>query len=142
MSDSAYPFQISTGSATPIYRQLYEQAARAVASGRLKQGDRLPSVRDLAARLLVNPNTIARAYADLARDGLIESQQGRGAFVSERRQIFSNEERRRRLEKALEVFLGEAALLAYGPEEVRKALERGLKGFDGGDGKGKERSDG
>lgn len=74
----AFCFQISIGSDSPIYRQLSEQVRLAVATGKLAMGDPLPSVRALAEELVINPNTVARAYAELARDGLIEARPGRG----------------------------------------------------------------
>ncbi|MHC4826365.1 MAG: GntR family transcriptional regulator, partial [Planctomycetota bacterium] len=78
--------RISTGSTTPIYRQLIDQIRVAALRGRLAQGDQLPSVRALAVRLVINPNTVARAYGELARDGVIESQRGKGYFVARKRQ--------------------------------------------------------
>ena len=60
---------INTGSATPIYKQITDQVRLAVATGRLAVGDQLPSVRAMAEELVVNPNTVARAYTDLAREG-------------------------------------------------------------------------
>ncbi len=72
---------INTGSNTPIYKQITDQVRLAVASGKLAVDDPLPSIRALAERLVINPNTVARAYTDLAREGLIESRSGRGVFV-------------------------------------------------------------
>ena len=89
---------INTGSATPIYKQITDQVRLAVATGKLAVGDQLPSVRALAEELVVNPNTVARAYTDLAREGLIESRAGRGVFVTRKRKMFTREEGRRRLE--------------------------------------------
>ncbi len=126
------PLQVATGSGTPIYRQIHEQVVRGIAAGNLSPGEQMPSVRVLAERLLVNPNTVARAYSDLVRDGVLESRHGRGVFVGERRQVFSAAERSRRLERAIETFLGEAALLNLGAEQVREAVERKLKGWRGG----------
>jgi GntR family transcriptional regulator len=73
----AVTFNINTGSDTPIYKQITDQARLAVTRGRLAVGDQLPSVRALAEELVVNPNTVARAYADLMREGLLESRAGR-----------------------------------------------------------------
>ncbi len=123
------PLQIATGSDTPIYRQIHEQVVRGIASGDLAPGEQMPSVRALAERLLVNPNTVARAYSDLVKDGVLESRHGRGVFVGERRQVFSAAERSRRLEKAIETFLGEAALLDLDAGRIREAIERKLKGW-------------
>jgi len=63
-----------------------------VARGKLKVGEQLPSVRALAEGLVINPNTVARAYTDLAREGLIESRAGRGVFVTQKRKMFTREE--------------------------------------------------
>ena len=76
-----FEIQITPGGASPIFRQIVDQVRLAAATGRLMAGDQLPSVRALAERLLVNPNTIAKAYGELSREGIIESQQGRGASV-------------------------------------------------------------
>ena len=99
---------ISTGSDTPIYRQITDQVRLAVATGRLAISDQLPSVRALAEDLVVNPNTVARAYADLAREGLIESRAGRGVFIIRKRKVFTREEGRRRLEPLIESLVAEA----------------------------------
>ena len=68
-----FDLRISTGSSTPIFRQIVEQVRLAAAMGTLAAGDALPSVRALAERLVVNPNTIAKAYAELSREGVIEA---------------------------------------------------------------------
>jgi GntR family transcriptional regulator len=83
-------FTINTGSDTPIYRQITDQVRLAVATGRLTVADQLPSVRALAEELVLNPNTVARAYTDLAREGLIESKPGRGVFIIRKRKVFSH----------------------------------------------------
>lgn len=121
--------QISTGSNIPIYRQIVDQVRAAVAGGRLSVGDKLPSVRAIAERLLVNPNTVAKAFQDLLQDGIIESRHGLGAFVAKRRPIYTKAERTRRLEAALEAFLSEALVLDFSAEEIREAVEQKLKSF-------------
>src|SRR5512136_63847 len=117
---------ISTGSSTPIYRQITDQVRLAVAMGRLGVGDQLPSVRGLAEELVVNPNTVARAYGDLAREGLIESRAGRGVFVTRKRKMFTREEGRRRLEPLLAGLIGEAMVMDFTREELREAFEKKL----------------
>jgi len=118
----ALELSIATGSSVPIYRQITDQVCLAIASGQLAPGDPLPSVRAVAERLVVNPNTVARAYADLARDGRVVTQPGRGLTVAPRRQILSEEERRRRLEAALDEFVREVVLLDFGREEIGRRL--------------------
>jgi GntR family transcriptional regulator len=117
---------ISTGSPTPIYRQIVDQVRYAVAIGAQKPGDQLPSVRALAEQLVINPNTVAKAYAELVRDGLVESRQGRGNFVADRRQIYSKAERARRLERALDTFLSEVLVLDFAADEINAALGKKL----------------
>ncbi len=122
----ALEFKISTGSDVPIYRQIVDQVRKAVATGSLSEGDQLPSVRSLAEQLVVNPNTVARSYGELVRNGVAESRQGKGLFVTKRRQIFSKEERLRRLNQALDIFLNEMVFLDFSPDEIREVLERKL----------------
>ncbi len=121
--------RISTGSTTPIYRQLIDQIHRVILRGRLATGDQLPSVRSLAVRLVINPNTVARAYGELARDGVIESQQGRGYFVATKRQVYTKAHRRRRLAPLLEALVSEAALLDFSADDVVAALEAKLREY-------------
>jgi GntR family transcriptional regulator len=76
-------FNVDPRSGVPIYVQLIEQVKRSIAVGALAPGERLPTVKQLAVDLTVNPNTVARAYRDLERDGVIETSPGRGSFVRE-----------------------------------------------------------
>jgi GntR family transcriptional regulator len=75
-------FHINPQSGVPAYRQLMEQVKYSVASGLLREGDRLPSIRELAQSLSVNPATVVKAYGELEHEGVIELQHGRGVFVS------------------------------------------------------------
>ena len=121
--------RISTGSTIPIYRQLIDQIRLAVVRKRLAPGDQLPSVRALAVRLVINPNTVAHAYGELARDGVLESHQGKGYFVAPRRQVYAKAERRRRLSPLLETLVSEAALLDFSGDEVVAAVKEKLREF-------------
>ncbi len=126
-----FRIQITTGASQPIYRQIVDQVRHAVATGAVEVGDPLPSVRALATELVVNPNTIAKAFSALVRDGVIESQQGRGYFVAERRQIYTQKERARRLAEVMDPFLAEALSLGFDEtqivDEVRKRLRKLFK---------------
>jgi len=124
-------FQISIGSAVPIYRQIIDQVRRGLTNGDLAVGDQLPSVRALAEQLLVNHNTIAKSYAELGRDGVIESRKGRGVFVAKRRNIYTKTERTRRLESALETFISEVVTLDFPEDEIRRAVDRKLNDING-----------
>lgn len=73
--------QIAPGSRDPIYLQIYEQVSQAIARGLLDSGDKLPPVRKLAAELVINPNTVAKAYTLLEQAGLVSTRTGAGTFV-------------------------------------------------------------
>jgi len=122
----ALHFVISTGSPTPIYRQITDQVRLAVARGKLDVDDQLPSVRALAEELVINPNTVARAYTDLAREGVIESRAGRGVFVIRKRKVFTREEGWRRLEPLMDSLIGEAMARDFTAEEVEQAVKKKL----------------
>src|SRR5947209_5787225 len=118
--------RIAPGHPAPIYKQIVDQVTIAAGTGGLAPGDALPSVRALAERLVINPNTVARAYAELVREGVIEARHGKGFFAVKRRQLYAKPERARRLDAAVEALINEAALLGVDPDEVRTAVERGL----------------
>lgn len=119
--------QITAGLAVPIYRQVVDQVRLGVASGQLIPGEQLLSVRALAERLLINPNTIARAYGELVRDGVLESRHGQGVFIAEKRQVFSTDESSRRLLAAVDALLSEAVALQCSAEEIRAAVDARLR---------------
>src|SRR6185436_11978952 len=115
-------FQVDPSTRLPIYRQLMDQVRLAVARGRLKPGTRLPSVRVLSRELVVNPNTIARAYTELERDGVLNTRQGLGVFIAEPQAELSAAARRERLAVALDAFLTEAVHLGFTSDDVQAAL--------------------
>jgi GntR family transcriptional regulator len=117
---------ISPGSSTPIFRQIIDQVRLSAARGSAQTGTQLPSVRALAERLVLNPNTVARAYAELAREGLIETQPGKGVFLARPRQMYTRPERLRRLEPALDALVNEAIALNFVPTELVEALQKKL----------------
>jgi GntR family transcriptional regulator len=129
---SAFRVSITTGSGTPIYRQIVDQVRLAVATGSLPPGHAMPSVRGLAEQLLLNANTVAKAYGELVRDGVLESQQSLGFFVAPKRQIYSRAERVRRLRHALDTFVHEAVFLDFTADEIRSAVEDKLAALDWG----------
>lgn len=115
--------QIIPGSAQSIYRQITDQIRRLVASEKIAVGDAIPSVRQLAKDLVINPNTVAKAYAELVRDGVLESHQGRGYFVARRKNIFSKTERLRRLDESLDVAISEGITLDFSVEEIIERMQ-------------------
>jgi GntR family transcriptional regulator len=122
-------FQCDPTSRVPIYRQLMDQIRQAVARGRLRAGSRLPSVRVLSRELVVNPNTIARAYTELERDGVLNTRQGLGVFVAEPQAELSASARRERLSSALDRFLTEAVHLGFSADDVMSAVAKRIRGF-------------
>lgn len=99
----------------------------AVAAGELAEGDKLPSVRALAMRLSINPNTVARAYNELTNLGIVHPRQGLGLFVNLPRQMLSNSERRKRLHQAIERCLSDVMYLNYSDEELIRAFRTELE---------------
>ena len=122
-------FEINTASRLPIYRQLTNQIREATARGDLKPDERLPSVRELSKELVVNPNTIARAYTELERDGLLNSRPGLGVFVAHPKAELTQAARRSRLVDIIDGFLTEAVLLGFSAEEVLKMATQRSKQF-------------
>lgn len=118
---------IDPSSGLPIYIQIAQQIKTAVAMGRLHPEDPLPSVRQLAVELAVNPNTVARAYLDLEIEGVIYKRQGAGTFVSGQGVEMSKGERRRVLNELLEKALVEGVNLGLSERELRDAFERMLE---------------
>ncbi len=108
-------------SAEPIYLQIVSQIKHLIVAGKLKPDDQLPTVRQLAVELRVDPNTAARAYRQLVDDGVIASQQGRGTYVLDRPP--PADQRKQRREKLLAVtdaFLREVERLGFAPDELEK----------------------
>lgn len=124
---ASWQVHITTGSGTPIYRQIVDQVRLAATTGALPAGHAMPSVRSLAERLVINANTVAKAYGELVRDGVLESRQSLGYFVAQRRQVYSKPERLRRLRQAAETFLHEAVFLDFTADEIRGVVEKRLE---------------
>jgi GntR family transcriptional regulator len=129
---AAFHINITTGAGTPIYRQIVDQVRLAVATGALSSGDELPSVRGLAERLVINFNTVVKAYGELVRDGVLESLHGKGFFVAPKRQIYSKAERLRRLRQAVDACIHEAVVLDFTADEIKRAVEEKLAALDWG----------
>ena len=122
-------FRIDPASRLPIYRQLRDQVREAVARGRLEPDERLPSVRELSRTLVVNPNTIARVYTELEREGLINTRPGLGVFVARPQAELTRKIRKQRLQKLLDGFLTEAVHLGFSAEEVVSLVSSQVKHF-------------
>ncbi len=122
-------FLCNTTSRTPIYRQLIDQVRFAVARGKLHPGDRLPSVRQLSRDIVVNPNTVARAYAELEREGMLITKPGRGTFIAEPQIDLTKKARRKQLAEKLDELLVEAVHLGFTDAEVQAMLQDRIKLF-------------
>ncbi len=116
-------FEVDTTSPNPIYAQLDRSIRAAIATGKLEPGARLPTVRQLAVDLAVNANTVARVYAQLERDGVLETRRGVGTFVLESpAPQVAREHRERELRALIERFVGDAALLGFTLPELISQL--------------------
>ena len=114
----------------PIYLQIIEQVKFHVATGALKPHEELPSVRALATEQLVNPNTIARGYLELEREGLIYKKRGMGTYVAEQEVEMSAKEKMRIVGELLDKALVQAVQLGLDAELMRQVFEKRLKEFD------------
>ncbi len=117
-------FRIDLVSSTPVYRQMCDQVKHAVAAGTLSPGDPLPTIREVAAAARVNRNTVARAYMELEREGVIVARPGQGSFIAEGAPSIQKRERVRILEEMARKLLVEAYHFQIPPEEVRAILDR------------------
>jgi GntR family transcriptional regulator len=120
--------KIDFRSGQPIYVQITDQIRQLVASGELKEGDQLPTVRQLATELRVNFNTVARAYRLLDEAGLISTQQGRGTYIWETPgEVTLQKLRQQSLESLTRRYLVDAASLGVSPEEVAESIDHCLQ---------------
>lgn len=110
--------RIVAGSNAAIYKQIADQISRSVAAGELEVGQMLPSVRQLARELVINPNTVAKAYADLVQSGIVETQAGKGFYVAKRRQVYTKTERLRRMDESIQSLINQSLTLGFSAEEV------------------------
>ena len=117
---------VDANASIPIYLQIVRQVKNAVATGLLAAGDRLPSVRELSQELTINPNTIARAFQELEREGVIDTVRGVGAFVSKKGFKMSESQRVERIEAIISELLTEAYHLRFSREELRGIVEKRL----------------
>ena len=104
----ALNINITPGSDTPIYRQITDQVRLGAATGKLRVGDSLPSVRGLAEQLVINPNTVARAYRELESEGVVTCRRGAGVFVADGVSPLARREQNRILAERVDVLLTEA----------------------------------
>jgi GntR family transcriptional regulator len=118
---------VNPSSGVPIYLQIETQVKNAVAAGALRQGDTLPSVRKLAAQLRINPNTVARSYQNLERDGVIRTVAGGGTYVADGVPGLLKSEKVRRLRPHARQVAVEGAQLRLSHDEILKIVEEELE---------------
>jgi GntR family transcriptional regulator len=117
-------FLLDDRSGIPIYRQIIEQVKSSIARGSLGAGDQLPTVRHLAVELSINPNTVIRAYREMEIEGLLETQQGSGTFVSQKRPDIDEVERERMMDQIITEMLARATSHGFSVEDLTEALRR------------------
>jgi GntR family transcriptional regulator len=120
-------FHVNTSSGVPIYVQIETQVKNAIAAGALKRDQALPSVRRLASDLGINPNTVARAYQELERDGVIATIPGGGTYVAESVPRFLKSEKLRRLQPYARQIAVEGVQLGLTDQEIVRALQEELE---------------
>lgn len=111
-------------SGVPFYRQIIDQVKSAIATGTVGAGDRLPTVRQLAVDLSVNPNTVSRAYTELELTGLVETHMGSGTFVGQRPVEQDDVERRRILDQICQEFLSRASSHGFTLDDILDNLQQ------------------
>jgi len=106
----------------PVYRQIIDQVTGGIATGALAAGDQLPTVRQLAVDLSINPNTVIRAYRELEIRGVLDTQQGTGTFISQQKAPRDGAERQRRLGQLAGEFVARAGSEGFSIEELMERL--------------------
>jgi GntR family transcriptional regulator len=115
---------IATTDGVPIYVQIVNQIKYLVASGRLSAGDELPAIRVLAEQLIINPNTVARAYRELELAGIVEKRRTAGTYVSDQGSPLARRERVKILTQRIDALLAEARQMDFAFEDLVKLLEQ------------------
>jgi GntR family transcriptional regulator len=117
-----FRFRLDAHSGVPVYRQLIDQVLGAVATGVLTTGDQLPTVRQVAVDLAINPNTVMRAYREMEIRGILDTQQGAGTFIAEQQAPAPKEERERQLAQLAGEFAARAGLLGFTLPELMQSM--------------------
>ena len=115
-------FYIDPASGVPFYRQVIDQIKYAIARGEVRPGDQLPTVRQLAVDLAINPNTVGKAYSQLEILGILQTQQGSGTFISPQKVEVSELDRQEKLDSLCREFITSAASYGFTLNELIEAL--------------------
>ena len=119
---SKFRFRLDLHSGVPVYRQIIDQVRGGLASGSLSPGDQLPTVRQLAVDLAINPNTVVRAYRELELGGLLETHQGTGTFISAQKFRGGDAERERQLAQIVSDCVSRAGAAGFTIEDLQEQL--------------------
>ncbi|MCL2185284.1 MAG: GntR family transcriptional regulator [Treponema sp.] len=120
-------FSLDPLNGTPIYRQIIQQIEYAILSGRMKRGDKLPTIRSLAVDLKTNPNTIARAYSELEIRGILETQVGSGTYISDKKPVMEDDSLNKKKREVIGRFVQELRDLGVENKELIKLIESYIK---------------
>lgn len=119
------PFELDHHSGIPIYVQLRNAIKMEIATGRYSPGSKLPTVRESAVELKVNPNTVSRVYSELEHEGILSTRQGRGTFVTAKPDVIESNESDQ-LDHLLDALLLEAGQMGFTPQQVLETLKSRL----------------
>ena len=117
-----FEFRLDLRSGVPVYRQIIDQVVGGIAAGTLAAGDQLPTVRQAAVDLSINPNTVVRAYRELEIRGVLETQQGTGTFISHQKVKRDEVERQRRLSRLVGEFVSQAGSAGFTVKDLLEQL--------------------
>jgi len=121
--DTTLSFNLDLKSGVPFYKQVILQVEMAIVDGRLNNGDQLPTVRKLAVELKINPNTVARAYNELEIRGIVNTQQGTGTFISNKKIELTEVEKERILSELTHPYISNARAYGFTLEDLIKHLQ-------------------
>jgi len=124
----AINFTLDSDIGAPIYRQIIQQIEYAILSGRMKPGDRLPTIRSLAVDLKTNPNTIAKAYGEMEIRGILETHVGSGTYISDKKPVMEDDSLNRKIREVLGRFVQDMRDLGVENRELIKLIEAFIKG--------------
>ena len=119
---ASFAFRLDSHSGVPVYRQIIDQVQAAISAGILAVGDQLPTVRQVAVDLVINPNTVSRAYREMEIRGTVDTQQGSGTFIADKKIEYAKGERERQLGRLVGEFLSRAGSAGFTAEQLVKAL--------------------
>src|ERR1700733_9488761 len=125
-----FDFRLDLHSGVPVYRQIIDQILGGIASGRLAVGDQIPTVRQVAVDLAINPNTVVRAYREMEIRGVLETQQGTGTFIAHKKVKRDDVERQRQLGQLVSDFVARAGAAGFTIDDLLDQLRERQNGSE------------